>query len=73
MRDAITAVREALGKVQAVASSIRQLCEPDEEDVIHEECIVEALDTLGGADSALYGPLEDLDNTPTASSRQSMK
>jgi hypothetical protein len=61
MREAMTAIREAASKVQASAASIRQLCEPDDNDVIHEERIVEALDTLGGADSSLYGPLEDLD------------
>jgi hypothetical protein len=66
MKEAITAVRAALGKVQAVAATVRQLCEPDENDVIHEERIVETLDTLGGADSALYGPLEDLDSAADA-------
>jgi hypothetical protein len=60
LQDAATELREALAKVQAVAATVRHLCEPDEDDVIHEERIVETLDTLGGADSCLYGPLEDL-------------
>jgi hypothetical protein len=61
LKDAAKEVREALRKVPAVAATVRQLCEPDENGLIHEERIVEALDTVGGADSALYGPIEDLD------------
>jgi hypothetical protein len=62
MKDAVTAIREALGTVQAVAANIRQLCEPDENDLIHEEHIVAAVDSVGGPDSSDYGVLEDLDN-----------
>jgi hypothetical protein len=62
MREAITAIREAAAKVQAVAANVRQLCEPDEAGVIHEEQIVAAVDSLGGPDSSDYGVLDDLDS-----------
>jgi hypothetical protein len=59
MKDALMAIHQAIGKVQAVAATVRQLCEPDEHDVIHEP-IVAAVDSLGVPDSSEYGLLEDL-------------
>jgi hypothetical protein len=52
-----------MGTMQEVAAALRQLCEVDADGVMHEDRIAGELDLVGGPDSALYGPIEDLDST----------
>jgi hypothetical protein len=62
LKAAETEVRTALATVQEVGAAVRSLCEPDADGHIHEDRILAELVSLGGPDSTLYGPLEDLDS-----------
>jgi hypothetical protein len=66
LQDAHNEVRAAIARAREIVASATKLCEPDADDCVDANEIANALDDLGGPDSATAGPLDDLDSTADA-------